>query len=39
MIFSNYRELVTRREAASYWKIWPKSKAGNVIPMEGRAAS
>jgi integrase len=39
MIFSNYRELVTRREAKRYWNVRPKATAGNVIPIEGRAAS
>jgi integrase len=39
MIFSNYRELVTRREAKRYWNIRPKATGGNVIPIEGRAAS
>jgi integrase len=37
MIFSNYRELVTRQEAKRYWDIRPKRAPGNVIPMEARA--
>jgi integrase len=36
MIFSNYRELVTREAAERYWKIWPKREPGNVVPMEAR---
>jgi integrase len=39
MIFSNYRELVTKEAAKRYWNIRPKATAGNVIPIEGRAAS
>jgi integrase len=36
MIFSNYRELVTREAAKRYWKISPKREPGNVVPMEAR---
>jgi integrase len=36
MIFSNYREVVTRDEAERYWAIKPRPAAGNVIPMEAK---
>lgn len=40
MIFSNYREVVTRHQAERYWSIQPKERpAGNIISMKsGRAA-
>jgi integrase len=38
MIFSNYREVVTRQEAERYWNIRPKSVADNVIQMEAAAS-
>jgi integrase len=38
MIFDNYREVVIPTEANRYWKILPKSRAINVIPMEATAS-
>jgi integrase len=39
MIFSNYRELVTRQDAERYWSIRPAQAATNVIPINAKAAS
>jgi integrase len=33
MIFSNYRELVTKQDAERYWRIRPAQAATNVISM------
>jgi integrase len=33
LIFSNYRELVTREEAERYFNIFPPAQAENVVPM------
>jgi integrase len=38
MIFSNYREVVTRHEAERYWNIRPKALADNVVAMEAAAS-
>jgi integrase len=37
MIFDHYRELVTPAEADLYWKIRPRSSAGNVIALRASA--
>jgi integrase len=37
MIFSNYREVVTRQEAERYWSICPKERAQNIIPLKTAA--
>src|SRR5271165_5740522 len=39
MIFSNYRELVTKQDAERYWRIRPAQAATNVIPINAKAAS
>jgi integrase len=39
MIFSNYRELVTKQDAERYWRIRPAQAATNVIPIDAKAAS
>lgn len=40
MIFSNYREVVTREDAEAYWSIRPKAKSGRkIIPMKGANAA
>jgi integrase len=36
MIFSNYREVVTRQDAEQYWGIKPVRAAANVIPMTAK---
>jgi hypothetical protein len=36
MIFSNYREVVTRQDAERYWDIKPARTAANVIPMAAK---
>ena len=36
MIFSNYREVVTRQDAELYWDIKPARAAINVIPMAAK---
>lgn len=33
MLFSNYRELVTPKEAKKYWKIVPAPRPTNIIPL------
>jgi hypothetical protein len=39
MIFSNYREVVTRQDAQQYWTIRPAEAATNVIPIKAKAGS
>jgi integrase len=39
MIFSNYREVVTRQDAERYWGIRPAEVATNVIPIKAKAGS
>jgi len=39
MIFSNYREVVTRQDAERYWSIRPAQAATNVIHIKANAAS
>ena len=39
MIFSNYREVVTKQDAERYWSITPAQAATNVIPINAKAAS
>jgi integrase len=40
MIFSNYREVVTRQDTEAYWSIRPKAKSGRtIIPMKGARAA
>jgi integrase len=39
VIFSNYREVVTRQDAERYWSIRPAQAATNVIPLKAKAAS
>ena len=39
MIFSNYRELVTKQDAGRYWSVRPAQAATNVISMKAKAAS
>jgi Phage integrase family len=36
MIFSNYREVVTRQDAERYWAIKPARAAATVIPMTAK---
>jgi integrase len=36
MIFSNYREVVTKQDAERYWAIKPARAAANVIPMTAK---
>jgi hypothetical protein len=36
MIFSNYREVVTRQDSERYWDIKPVRAAANVIPMAAK---
>jgi integrase len=36
MIFSNYREVVTRHDAERYWDVKPVRAAANVIPMAAK---
>jgi hypothetical protein len=33
MIFSNYREIVTPKEAERYWNIFPGAAAVNIVSM------
>ena len=37
MIFSNYREVVTKQDAERYWRIEPAQAATNVIPIKAKA--
>jgi integrase len=39
MIFSNYREVVTKQDAERYWSIRPVEVATNVIPIKAKAGS
>jgi integrase len=36
MIFSNYREVVTRQDTERYWAIKPARAAANVVPMTAK---
>jgi integrase len=39
MIFSNYREVVTKQDAERYWSIRPTQAAANVIPIKQRIST
>ena len=39
MIFSNYREVVTKQDAERYWSIRPVEVATNVIPIKAKVGS